>query len=303
MPLDQNSLPSPVQSNDGPVMEVGANYAYAGLPPSQGPPVLDDGRMGFLLSDVLLHTYYPQVNAEARNHILCDSLLIVKTNTDIQAYIDGLFSSLQPAIQGMSEAWTPYDDGHPFLPVRELFRSTRIPLSDLMFVKLTLTGHEVVPHASIGDSAHANIAEVDVIHNSGQHSVSTSAPLDQGHLYTHSGTGPNFSPPSRRSTGARKAPNKSYSCAICDEEYAQMQGVRRHIRTKHRPSSCLFCDFKWGRPENYRNHLTKRHDLGVAVVDEILGKPAGSRRSTTIIGRDPPQIVSSLAIERATGTA
>lgn len=77
MPLAQNSLPAPVQSNDGPVMEVGANYAYAGLPPSQGPPVLDDGQMGFLLSDVHLHTYCPPVNAEARNHILCDSLLIV----------------------------------------------------------------------------------------------------------------------------------------------------------------------------------------------------------------------------------
>jgi hypothetical protein len=59
----------------------------------------------------------------------------------------------------------------------------------------------------------------------------------------------------------------------------------------------LFCDFKWGRPEHYRNHLTKRHELDVAVVDEILGKPAGSRRRTTVIGRDLPQNVSPPAIK------
>lgn len=244
----------------------------------------------------------------------------------------------------MSGAWTPYD-GRYLLPVRELFRLTRIFLSDLMFVKSTLTGHEVVtvPHTSIGDSAYANVVEVDIIRNSGQHSVSTGTPLYQGRLYTLSDTGSNFSPSyflripsttvgqyeeggilrnqpmkspqatkeratassrsSGRSTGARKAQNKSYSCAFCDEKYAQIQGVGRHIRTKHHPSSCLFCDFKWGRPENYRSHLTKRHGLGVAALDEILGKPAGSRRSTTIIGRDLPQNVSPPAIERQTGTA
>ena len=206
-----------------------------------------------------------------------------------------------------------------------------------MIFKSTLPRHEGVPYAWIGDSAYAKVAEVDAIHNSGQHSVSTSAPLDHSHVYTHANTGPNFlvssilgipsistvgqyeegasryqpiqspqttnqratasSPSSERSTGAREAPEQSYSCVICGEEYAQMQGVRRHIRTEHHPSSCLFCDFKWGRPEHYRNHLTKRHELEVAVVDEILGKPAGSRRRTTIIGRDLPQTVSSLAIK------
>jgi hypothetical protein len=206
-----------------------------------------------------------------------------------------------------------------------------------MILKPTLPGHEGVPHAWIGDSAYAEVAEMDAIHNLGQHSASTSTSLDQSHLYTHADTGPNFSassilripststvgqykegPPrnqliqfsqttkkratasSRSSggpTGACEAPKQSYACAICGEEYMQMQGVRRHIRTEHHPSSCLLCDFKWGRPEHYRSHLTKRHELEVAIVDEILGKPAGSRRRSTIIGRDLRRNVSSLAIK------
>lgn len=258
----------------------------------------------------------------------------LSTNTDIQAYTTGLFSSLQSGpIQGMGEAWM-LNYEHPLLPVRQLSQSFRTPLSDLMIVKPTSPGHEGVPHAWIGDSPYSRVAEVDAIHNSGQHSVSTSASLDQSHLYTHANTGPNFSASSillripststvgqyeegtsiqspqttkkratassrssGRPTGVREAPKQSYACAICGEEYAQMQGVRRHIRTEHHPSSCLICDFKWGRPEHYRNHLTKRHGLEVAVVDAILGKPAGSRRRTTIIGRNLSQIVSPPAIK------
>lgn len=205
-----------------------------------------------------------------------------------------------------------------------------------MILKPTLSRHEDLPHTWIGNSAHAKVAGVDAIHKSSQHSASTSASLDQSHLHTHVDTGPNFSPSSIRipststvgqyeegpprnqlipspqitkkcatasswssegPTGMREAPEQSYSCTICGEEYAQMQGVRRHIRTEHHPSSCLFCDFKWGRPEHYRNHLTKRHELEAAVVDEILGKPAGSRRRSTIIGRDVHQNISSPAIK------
>ena len=55
-------------------MEEGTYYTYAGLPPSQD---LDDGRTGSLLSDILSYPYYPQVDAEARSHILCDTLPIV----------------------------------------------------------------------------------------------------------------------------------------------------------------------------------------------------------------------------------
>jgi len=81
LPLVPNPLPSPMQSNDGPFLfsswKKEPTYAYAGLPPSHGPPVLDDRRMDSLLSDILRYPYYPQVNAEARNHIFCDALLIV----------------------------------------------------------------------------------------------------------------------------------------------------------------------------------------------------------------------------------
>jgi len=238
----------------------------------------------------------------------------------------------------MDEAWMPYY-GRPLLPVRKLTQSARTPLSDLTVVKSTLPGHEGVPHAWIGDSAYAKVAEVDTTHNSSQHSVTTSTSLDQSHLYKHvADTGPNFSASSTllimpststvgqheegksrnqpiqspqttkkratassrssgRPTGAHKAPKQSYTCTICGEEYAQMQGFTRHYRTKHHPSSCLLCDFKWGRPEHYRNHLTKRHGLDVGVVDGILGKPAGSRRRSTIIGRDLPQNVSPPAIK------
>lgn len=279
------------------VMEEGTYNAYAGLPPSQSPPFSDDGQMGSLLSDILPHLYYPQVNAEA--------------------YTTGLSSSSQfGPIQGMGGAWMPYYEPPPF--------------------PSTLPGHEGVPHAWLGDSAYAKVAEVDAIHNSGQHNVSTSA-LDQSHLCTHADTGPNFSAspilriPSISTVGqyeegtsrnrpiqspqmtekrttassrlsgrparAHDAPKQSYACAICSEEYTQMQGLMRHYRTKHHPRLCLFCDFKWGRPEHYRNHLTKRHELDVAVVDGILGKPAGSRRRTTVIGRDLPQNVSPPAIK------
>ena len=60
-----------------------------------------------------------------------------------------------------------------------------------MILKSTLSGQEGVPHAWVGDSAYATVAEVDAIPNSGQYSVSTSA-LDQSHLYTHADTGPIF---------------------------------------------------------------------------------------------------------------
>jgi hypothetical protein len=58
-------------------MEEGTYYAYGSLPPSRGPPVLDDEQTGSLLSDILPYLYYPQVDAEARNYILCGALLFV----------------------------------------------------------------------------------------------------------------------------------------------------------------------------------------------------------------------------------
>ena len=203
----------------------------------------------------------------------------------------------------------PYYEHH-LLKVRELSQSSRTPLSDLVIVKSTLPGHEGVPHIWAGDSFHAEAVELDAIRNSGQHSLSMIS-LNQGHLYTRADTGrhqPIQSPKttkkrataswsSRRPIGTREVQKRSHSCSICGKEYTQMQGVRRHIRTKHHPSSCLLCDFKWARPEHYRNHLTKRHDLELSDIDEIIGKPAGSRCRTTIIGRDLIKNVSPHAIQ------
>ena len=55
------------------------NYAFPGFPSSHGPlaPVLGDGQTSSLLSDIHPYSYYPQINAEARNHILYDALPIV----------------------------------------------------------------------------------------------------------------------------------------------------------------------------------------------------------------------------------
>jgi hypothetical protein len=91
--------------------------------------------------------------------------------------------------------------------------------------------------------------------------------------------------PARRPAGMRGAPELPYSCDACGERYSQLQGVSRHRRRAHNnPHSCLRCSFKWSRPYQYRDHLKKHHpDVD---RDYVLGKPAGSRRRSTIIGRD-----------------
>lgn len=63
----------------------------------------------------------------------------------------------------------------------------------------------------------------------------------------------------------------------------------RHRRTAHnKPHSCFYlcCKFKWTRPCEYRTHLEKRHPE--VDSDKVLGKPAGHRSKSTIIGRDLP---------------
>ena len=87
----------------------------------------------------------------------------------------------------------------------------------------------------------------------------------------------------------REALKRSYSCDICGNQYSQPQGLSRHHQAEHKPHSCLYCGFKWSRPYQYRIHLEKRH-LDVNP-DNVLGKPAGSRRKSKIIGRDLPQYV------------
>jgi hypothetical protein len=93
----------------------------------------------------------------------------------------------------------------------------------------------------------------------------------------------------------REALKRPYSCDICGKRYSQLQGLSRHHQAEHNPHSCLYCGFKWSRPYQYRSHLERRH-LDVNP-DDVLGKPAGSRRKSTIIGRNLPQHVSPPAID------
>ena len=100
----------------------------------------------------------------------------------------------------------------------------------------------------------------------------------------------------RRPTGMHEAPKRSYSCDVCGKQYSQPQGVSRHRQAEHHsPHSCLYCAFKWSRPYQYRVHLEKWH-LDVNP-DNVLGKPAGSRRKSTIIGRNSLQHASPPAME------
>lgn len=81
-----------------------------------------------------------------------------------------------------------------------------------------------------------------------------------------------------------------YICKTCGKRFSQSQGVSRHRRAVHnKPHSCFHsnCKFKWTRPCEYRTHLQKRHPN--VNPDKVLGKRAGSRCRSTIIGRDLPQ--------------
>ena len=113
---------------------------------------------------------------------------------------------------------------------------------------------------------------------------------DQSHQNTSGDTTQDFTVPPTPTSISR------YSCNICGKKYSQRQGVSRHCQSAHSsPNSCLFCDFEWARPYLYTNHLKMCHpDVN---ADEVLGKPAGSRRSSTIIGRNFEQPGYPLVIE------
>jgi hypothetical protein len=105
---------------------------------------------------------------------------------------------------------------------------------------------------------------------------------------------------SSRQHNGIQALKRPYACDICGESYKQRQGVRRHYRAKHNPNSCMHCDAKWSRPYQYRDHLKKHHhDVD---PDLELGKPPGSRRRTTGIGREQAQKRSPPAIQYNRGS-
>jgi len=104
---------------------------------------------------------------------------------------------------------------------------------------------------------------------------------------------------SRQHNGVQ-ALKRPYACNICGESYKQPQGVMRHYRAKHEPNSCMYCDVKWSRPYQYRDHLKKHHhDVD---PDLVLGKPPGSRRRTTVIGRGQSRKYSPPAIQLNRGS-
>jgi hypothetical protein len=58
----------------------------------------------------------------------------------------------------------------------------------------------------------------------------------------------------------------------------------------------LYCNRKWNRPYQYRDHLKKKHKLVEDDIDRILRKPAGSRCTSKIVGRDLSQQLSPLQV-------
>ena len=155
-----------------------------------------------------------------------------------------------------------------------------------MVLKPTLPEHENIPRTLIKD----RYSPVDASSNIKLLSTLTDI---SGEKRTSVSLQPAGRPAAARTRGAPELP---YSCDACGERYSQLQGVSRHRRRAHNnPHSCLRCNFKWSRPYQYRDHLMKHHpDVD---CDYVLGKPAGSRSRSTIIGRDLPHHFSLPAVE------
>lgn len=142
---------------------------------------------------------------------------------------------------------------------------------------------------------------------------------DQSHRYTFVDTTPNFNesltlpeilrkkpvavlsqPPGRLASGVRKRRKvleRPYPCDICGKRFAQQQNVSRHQKKEHnKPHSCIVpgCEDKWNRPDEFRAHLINFHpDID---PDKVIGKPAGARHKSKIMGRDvpPPPTIESV---------
>jgi hypothetical protein len=135
----------------------------------------------------------------------------------------------------------------------------------------------------IEDPAYTKLADVNTAYNSRKDGISMNVNSDQGLRYTPVETMPNFKV---SSTVRPVTAERRYFCD-CGRHYSQPQGVLRHRRAAHNiPHSCfsLRCEFKWTRPCEYRTHLEKRHPK--VNPAKVLGKPAGDRCRSTIVGRD-----------------
>ena len=182
--------------------------------------------------------------------------------------------------------------------------------------------HAVPPPASgcIEDPACTKPAIADIACSSRTNGVSSYyVLLDQSHRYRPVDTTPNFTgsstlpeisrkkhaavssqTPGRLASGVRKRRKVlegPYSCDLCGKRYAQQQNVSRHQKKEHnKPYSCIVpgCEYKWNRPDELRVHLISFHrDID---PDKVIGKPAGARHRSKIMGRDipPPPTIESV---------
>lgn len=155
-----------------------------------------------------------------------------------------------------------------------------------------MLGHGGVPAASMRDPAYTELADVETRFNSHTDGALENVLSGQSHRYTPTDKTLNFilSP---TLTEISRNPCDTWDCS-------QPQGDSRHRGMVHgNPFSCFFsgCEFKWTSPCQYMTHFEERHSN--VKLDDILGKgkPARSRRRSTIIGRDPPQHSPRPAIE------
>ncbi|KAI9443693.1 hypothetical protein BJY52DRAFT_1316996 [Lactarius psammicola] len=99
--------------------------------------------------------------------------------------------------------------------------------------------------------------------------------------------------PISKSTTSSKQPRRGrtgrYSCDVCGDTFAQLQGARRHYREKHEPRHCPHCHaFRWGAiatgdqtiPHVPLSEITSgRRHFGDNRCPTTLSPPAQSRPS------------------------
>jgi hypothetical protein len=96
----------------------------------------------------------------------------------------------------------------------------------------------------------------------------------------------------------RNDSTSGHLCEVCREGYSTKNKVVRHFNREHKDlSPCLIssCDFRWKRPYLYSEHLKLCHP-GIDRK-KVLGKRAGSRRKSKILGRDLTTPVSPPVVE------
>ena len=133
----------------------------------------------------------------------------------------------------------------------------------------------------ISDEERTGVLPLDVPHDD---QVTTEARLNLLRRTAIVSTNKGIQTSSSASPTSIKNPASGYLCEECGECFKQPQGLTRHLLKHGGHRLCLYCDFEWTRPYTYGEHLKKYHPS--ADVEKVLGKPAGSRRRTTIQARD-----------------